>query len=448
MIWDFAESNPFCNATSNWLDQVEWVAKVLELLPLPATAGSVYQSDAATNPHDQGGLIIATDPPYYDNISYAELSDFFYVWLRPMLREIYPDLFAGILVPIQEEMIAAPRFDNANTRFESLLKQTLKHIRERCSEAFPSSIVYGYKQQEQEREGTTSTGWDTMLTALVSVGFQIIGTWPMRTELANRPNSLGANALASSVILVVRPRPEDAPVATRRQFIDELYSDLPKALDHLTREAHIAPVDLAQAAIGPGMEIYSRYARVETLAGEPVTVRDALMEINRVIARYDEREQGDFDLQTRFCLDWLRAHEYREGIYGQAELLSRAKNVDIQALADQGLLQADGGQVRLRQRGEYDHSQPRLQEMTAWEGLQRIAWHLSDEQGGGETGAAAIVRAMGGDADAIERLARILYNHYDRARDSANAVLYNGIVTSWQQIRSEADRGSEQGELL
>ena len=447
MMWDFAESNPFCTATQNWLAQVEWVAKALDNLSVEVNPGEVYQADASTTIYANNGPVIVTDPPYYDNISYAELSDFFYVWLRPLLRDIYPGLFAGILVPIEEEMIAVPRFDNARERFEGLLNKTLCLIRERCSPEFPSSIFYAYKQQEEEHEGRTSTGWDTMLSGLVNAGFQIIGTWPMRTERSARSNALSANSLASSVVLVCRPRPADAPTATRRQFLDALEAELPKALEQLTWEGHIAPVDLAQAAIGPGMQVYSRYRRVETIGGELVPVREALANINRVIAEYDERQQGDLDAQTRFCLDWFRQNGYNEGRYGEAEDLARAKNVSVEELRDaSGLLTAGAGVVQLL---ALDHYGPerrlRLGEMTAWEGCFRMAYHLDTnrEDGGGVEGAAAVARAMGSNAESVERLARILYNHYDRKGDSRNSVMFNNLVTEWSNIQDRAQAPEE-----
>ena len=447
MLWDFAETNFFSNSTQNWLGQVAWVAKAVERLPANSNSGKAHQADAATTILADGGPVIVTDPPYYDNINYADLSDFFYVWLRPLLRDTYPDLFSAILTPKDEEMVAhAQRFEHPREHFETLLQTTLRLIRSRCSPEFPSSIFYAYKQQEEERDGRTSTGWDTMLTAVVDTGFQVVGTWPMRTERAGRSNALDANALASSVVLVCRPRPENAPTATRRQLLDALEKELPDALDHLTRDSHIAPVDLEQAAIGPGMEIYSRYSSVETIAGEPVTVREALQAISGAIAHYDERQYGELDAATRFCVDWLRQHDYAEGGFGEAEVLSQAKNVAIGSLAQRGMLESDGGKVRLRGMGEYDHQQIPLQ-MSAWEGCLRVGWHLSDEHGGGVPGGASVVQAIGSDADSIERLARILYNHYDRKRDSANAVLYNTIVTEWPEIVQRADEPG-QGQMF
>ena len=330
------------------MGQIEWVAKVIERLSENANSGAAHQANASTTIYAEDGPVIVTDPPYYDNIGYADLSDFFYVWLRSPLRNVYPELFAGILTPKDEEITAIPsRFDDPRQRFEDLLNKTLKLIRKRCNSEFPSSIFYAYKQQEEEREGKTSTGWETMLSAIVSAGFEIVSTWPMRTERPRRPRVLDSNALASSVVLVCRPRADDAPTATRRQFFDALERELPAALDQLTQKGHIAPTDLAQAAIGPGMQIYSRYSSVETISGEPVSVREALAAINRAIADYDERQEGDLDSETRFCLDWFKQQGYEEGPYGDAETLARAKNITIGKLQGNGLLTAEGGRVKL-----------------------------------------------------------------------------------------------------
>ena len=438
MVWDFAEANLFSDSTQNWMGQIEWVAKVVERLPTDINSGNVYQADASTTIYAKDGPVIVTDPPYYGNIHYADSSDFFYVWIRSTLRNIYPDLFAGILTPKEEEMIESRfRFENPRQRFEELLGRTFRLIRERCNPEFPSSIFYAYKQQEEELEGRTSTGWETMLSAIISAGFQIVGTWPMRTE---RPTGVktGINVLASSVILVCRPRTNDAPTATRRGFFDALAKELPPALDQLTQKGHIAPTDLAQAAIGPGMQIYSRYSRVETISGEVVSVREALVAINRAIADYDERQEGDFDSETRFCLDWLKQHGYGEGAYGEAETLARAKNVAIAKLQDvDGLLIAGGGRVKLLPLDAFsDSEQLTLGNTTAWKGCFRMAYHLSREDGGGVSGAAEVGREMDGNVESVERLARILYNHYDRKGVSQNAVIFNNLVTEWGNIRS------------
>lgn len=448
MVWDFPEANIFSHSTQNWLNQVEWVAKVVERVPANVNPGLTYQVDASSTIKESGPIIV-TDPPYYDNIDYADLSDFFYVWLRPTMREIQPDLFASILTPKEEEMTAvSTRFENPRQRFEELMDKTLRLIRDRCSPEFPSSIFYAYKQQEEEREGRASTGWEAMLTAVVQAGFEVVGTWPMRTEKQNRPNSIGANALASSVVLVCRPRAQDAPTYTRREFLNALDTELPRALDHLTREGHIAPVDLAQAAIGPGMKVYSRYSRVETIGGSEVTVREALAAINQAIANYDERQEGELDPPTRFCLDWMKQNGFGEGQYGEAQTLAQAKNVSIEdELRDtHGLLTAHGGNVQLQPLEYYSANQmPSFGRMTAWEGAFRMAWNI-DHEDGSIQGAADVGRRMGSDLESVERLARILYNFFDRARDSRWAVLFNNLVTSWNDIQAEMSK-TPQGQM-
>ena len=451
MTWDFPETNPFSSSTKNWTDLLDGIAKVIERLPPNPVEGEVHQADATTTIHVDKGPVIVTDPPYYDNIDYADLSDYFYVWLRSVLRDTYPELFAGMLTPKDQEMTAIPgRFADPQQRFEDLLGQTLELIRERCSPEFPSSIFYAYKQQEEEREGRSSTGWETMLSAVVNAGFEVVGTWPMRTERMGGVKAR-ANVLASSVVLVCRPREETALTATRRQFLDALERELPAALDHLTREGHIAPVDLAQAAIGPGMQIYSRYSRVETIGGEPVPVREALAHINRVIAEYDEQAQGELDRETRFCIDWIKQYGHSTGEYGQAEDLARAKGTAVSSLRDNHrLLEAGFGDVNLLIEDDYGPNRRQaLQEMTAWEGCFRMTYHLdpSREDGAGIDGAATVARAMGSNADSVERLARILYNHYDRKGDSRNSVKFNNLVTEWPQILQRAqDPG--QGRLV
>ena len=445
MVWDYPEVNPFSNSTKNWMDLLEGVAKVVENLPATANNGESHQANATTTIYADNGPVIVTDPPYYDNISYAELSDFFYVWLRPLLREIYPDLFSGIMVPTQEEMIAAPRFENADERFESLLGQSLRLIRERCSPDFPSSIFYAYKQQEQERDGVTSTGWETMLTSLVDAGFQIVGTWPMRTE---RPTGVKAkaNTLASSVILVCRPRPAGAPVANRSEFIAALEREMPPKLDQLTREAHIAPVDLRQAAIGMGMAVYSRYGSVATLSGEPVTVRQALMAINDAVDAYLRQQAGELDSESRFCLDWLQTHPNGQGKYGDAENLARAYDlsVDDRLAQTHRLLNASRGEVSLYGMDDYHGDRaypPAGEEITAWECCQRMAWQMQiGDDRDGVAGCVPTARRAGARLDSIERLARILYDHHNARHESQLAVAFNNIVTAWPEITRETAR--------
>lgn len=459
IVWDFAEANPFSSSTQNWLGQIKWISEVVERFPTTANRGEVYQADAATTPYAIDSPVVVTDPPYYDNIVYADLADFFYVWLRKPLRGIYPELFAGMSTPKTEEMVAnARRFKNARVRFEELQHKTLRRIRERCSDQFPSSIFYAYKQREEDKDGIASTGWETMLTAIISAGFQIVGTWPMRTE---RPTGVkkGKNVLASSIVLVCRPRPESAQSIGYGGFLTALRSEMPAALDRLTREAHIAPVDLAQAAIGPGMEVYSRYSSVKTMRdGELVefTVREALMAINREIDNYHELQEGEFDPRTRFCLTWFKQHGYASAAYGEAETLAKASVVAIQPM-EARVLTAEGGRVQLLPPEAYGAVHPNaaasLPQITTWEACYLMVYQLNpaNEESGDVKGAARVARAMRDDAESsdvasVERLARLLYNHYDRLGDSANAVLFNNLVTSWQSIESRS-RQDEQKEI-
>jgi len=431
MTWAFAEANPFSTSTQNWMAQVGWIAKVVENLSISANKGEAYQADATTTRYAADGPIIITDPPYYDNIQYADLSDFFYVWLRPLLRDIYPELFAGMMTPRDEEIVAAPRFENPAQHFEDLLGKALIRMRQHCSDEFPTSIFYAYKQQEKEHDRITSTGWETMLTAVVSAGFQIVGTWPMRTE---QPKALktGKNALASSIVLVCRPRPKDARAITRNEFLQELKKEMLPALDRLTRISNIRPVDLAQAAIGPGMEVYSRYSKVTRISGEIVPIREVLKEINKEITEYHEKETGELDPESQFCLTWLQQHGYTDGNFGDAEGLSKAKDIDLAAMHDKLLLSARG-KVRLLKPEEYTESD-NSENMTAWEGCLRMVWHLSGvEKSGGISGCTTVARAMR-DYESAKRLAGILYTYYERRGDAESASRYNNLVTQWQYI--------------
>ena len=432
MTWSFAEGNPLSTSTQNWLAQIGWIAKVVENLPISANGGEVYQADATTTNHATRGPVIVTDPPYYDNIDYADLSDFFYIWIRPLLRDVYPDLFVSMLTPKEEEIVVIPsRFDNSQKRFEDLLGNALLRIRQHCSNKFPTSIFYAYKQQEEEQDGKTSTGWETMLTAIVNAGFKIISTWPMRTEQA-KAQKTGKNALASSIVLVCRPRLEDAPTITRNEFIQQLKKEMPPELERLTRIANIRPVDLAQAAIGPEMEIYSRYSKVIRVSGEIVPIREVLIHINNEIAAYLEKETGELDPESQFCLTWLQQHGYTEGNFGDAETLSKAKDVSIAAMHNKVLLR-QRGKVRLLKMEEYAERE-NSEDMTAWEGCLRMVWHLSgSENSDGISGCAGVARAMR-DFESAKRLARVLYAYYEARGDAASASDYNNLVTEWQYI--------------
>ena len=324
------------------------------------------------------------------------------------------------------------------------MQKALMGARQHCSNEFPTSIFYAYKQQEKEHDGITSTGWETMLMATVNAGFQIVGTWPMRTE-QSKGQKTGKNALASSIVLVCRPRSEDAPSITRNEFLQELKKEIPSALERLTRITNIRPVDLAQAAIGPGMEIYSRYSKVMRVSGEIMSIREALKHINNEIADYHEKETGELDPESQFCLTWLQQNGYMEGNFGDADGLSKAKDVNIAAMHNKVLLR-DRGKVRLLKVEEYAERE-NSEGMTAWEGCLRMVWHLSGaENSGGISGCAAVARAMR-DFESAKRLARVLYAYYEARGDAQSASDYNNLVTEWQYI-SESMGSPEQDMTL
>ena len=437
MVWDYAESNSFSESTQNWIGNVEWVAKVVQRLPMHVTSGHVYQADASTV-QIKNKPVIVTDPPYYDNISYAELSDYFYVWLRPLLRNTYSDLFPSISAPLDEEMIAAPRFKNADKRFEKLMNNTLNIIRKYSNPEFPVPIFYAYKQQEKEQDGTTSTGWDTMLSALARAGFQIVGTWPMRTERSARSNALKTNALASSIILVCRIRSSDAPIVSRREFINALRTELSGALRHM-RAGNIAPVDLAQASIGPGMAVFTRYAKVLNADGNELSVRDALILINQTLDEVLTEQEGDFDADTRWALAWFEQYRFDAEDFGLAETLSKAKNTSVEGMIDAGILESDAGKVRLLRPGDLpkDWDPQKDKRFTIWESTHHMIQVLDQ----GESMAADMMVRLGSDVENTRELAYRLYHMCERKGYAQEAQDYNALVQSWPEI-SRLARGA------
>jgi putative DNA methylase len=358
MVWDFAECNPLGDSTGSWAGAVGWVTGVMKESQTQKN-GVAEQLDAAVALMNIDTPVVSTDPPYYDNIGYADLSDFFYVWMRRSLGRVYPSLFSTLLTPKAQELIATPyRFNGAMTKAEDHfltgLGKAFRLMRVRAHPNYPLTVYYAFKQAEEDEndEGDgaiASTGWETILDGLLSAGFQITGTWPMRTERTARPREHGSNALASSIVLVCRPRPEDAPLATRREFLTTLRRELPPALRQL-QQGNVAPVDLAQAVIGPGMAVFSRYAKVLEADGSPMRVRTALQLINQELDAYFTEQEGDLDADTRFCLAWFEQHGMEEAAFGQADVLARAKNTAVEALARDGLLEARAGKVRLRGR--------------------------------------------------------------------------------------------------
>ena len=431
MLWDYAETNPFADAPSSWMEQVEWVAGVVEKLPSNTNTSEVYQADAATIAYGNDRPVIVTDPPYYDNIGYADLSDFFYVWLRPLLQEVYPNLFASILVPKGEEMVAAPRFPNSGKRFEELMRNALRLVRKHSTQDFPFCIFYAYKQAEENRGGRASTGWETMLSALILAGFQIVGTWPIRTELQRRMRSHDSNTLSSSVILVCRIHSTNNLVATRREFVDALRSELPIALSQM-QDSNIAPVDMAQAAIGPGMSVFTRYSKVLDASGEAVSVREALALINQTLDEVLAEQEGDFDADTRWAISWFTQSGFESGAFGVAETLSKAKNTSVSGMVEAGILQSGAGKVRLFLPRELpkDWDPKKDKRFTVWEAthhLVRVLYY-------GEAAAAQLMANLGPAAEAARELAYRLYHTCEQKNRSQEAQYYNALVQSWPEI--------------
>lgn len=434
MVWDFAEANPISDSSGNILLGIEQAAKMLEALGL-GTRGSASQADAATQSTSTDKLV-STDPPYYDNIGYADLSDFFYVWLRRSLRPVFPDLFATVAVPKAEELVATPyrhgSKEKAETFFLDGMTQAIHRIAERTHPAFPVTIYYAFKQSESnDVDGTASTGWETFIDAVIRAGFSISGTWPMRTEYTgNLKKNVGA--LASSIILVCLPRSSSAPTATRREFVTALKAELPQALAHLQR-GNIAPVDLAQAAIGPGMAVFTRYERVLDAEGAPLRVREALALINQTLDESLAEQEGDFDADTRWALTWFEQQGFAEGEYGLAEQLSKSKNTSVAGMENAGILESKRGKVRLLDPGELPEdwdpaTDPRL---TAWQIVHHLIRVL---EAGGEGAAAELLPRLGAKAEVARELAYRLYTVCERKKRAAEALSYNALVQSWPEI--------------
>ena len=442
MTWDYAESNPFSNSSGCFDNVFNLELQAFEgLVGRHAIPGIARQKDAQSD-NGMRGIVVSTDPPYYDNIGYADLSDYFYVWLRRSLRNTYPQLFSTMLVPKHEELVATPYRENrgkegARTFFEEGMFHTFKQVYEYAREDVPVTIYYAFKQSETESkndvESTASTGWETMLSAIIKAGFSITGTWPMKTEKPGRTIGNGTNALASSIVLVCRKRPEDAPMGTRRDFVMTLKRELGSALDKL-RSSNIAPVDLAQSAIGPGIGVYSRYSQVLEADGSPMTVRAALQLINQEVDAYFSDQDGELDRESRFCVDLYTQKAFDTIKFGEADVLARAKNVSIEGLAAQGLLASVKGNVHLLDRSEVservDFKAP------TWLTTQQLTHALEE---GGVTACAKIVsQTLGGRADGAKALAYRLFTIADKRNWQQEAFAYNSLVTAWPEIQSKA----------
>ncbi len=433
MTWDFVEANPLSESTGNFMGQLGYLVNAMLTLP-KASRGHVFQRDATVQDISLA-KVISTDPPYFDNVPYADLSDFFYVWLRRCLKPVLPDLFATLTVPKTEELVAfAYRHDSkalAGAFFMDGMTKAMHRLAEQAHPAFPVTIYYAFRQAETETEGTASTGWETFLDAVIQAGFAISGTWPMRTEYTGNLKTK-RNALASSIILVCRPRFASAPTATRRDFITALKTDLPEALANLQR-GNIAPVDLAQAAIGPGMAVFTRYSRVIEADGSTMTSRAALMLINQSLDEVLAQQEGEFDADTRWALIWFEQHGMEDGPFGDADNLSKAKNTAINGLVEAGIVNSRAGQVRLLKREELleDWSPAEDKRLTHWEAAQYMIRALERE---GESGAAQLLKQLGNNGEIARDLSYRLYNICERKKWASEALSYNGLVIAWPEI--------------
>ncbi len=441
MTWEITETNVFSKSSGNFMGQLAWVVKALAAASASAS-GRVDQISAKAMEYNE--LVISTDPPYYDNIGYSDLSDFFYVWLRSSLQEIHPQIVGTMLTPKVDELVANPYRhdgkDGAERFFVDGFNSVFRRIRQgRANSAVPMTVYYAYKQQDAEAEGTSSTGWHTLLNGLIETGWEITATWPVRSELANRPRSQASNALASSIVLACRPRPVDADSITRRLFVARLKSELPEALRTLMQGA-IAPVDLAQAAIGPGISVFSRYARVREADGSDMSVRDALLLINATLDEVLGEQESDFDPDTRFAVKWYRSYGWGTESSGLADQLARSTDTSIGALERGGIFEARGGRARLLSpenlsAGWTPQTDDRL---SIWEATVRLAAAMAD--GGVEKVAQLLpgLQEVRVDLDAVKELGFLLFHEAEKKKDAKDALLFNSLVSAWGDVNEQA----------
>lgn len=438
MTWDFPEAALLENTVGGFLPAARYIADCIETLPRSGGIGFALQENASTNT-TSASKVVSTDPPYYDNIGYADLSDFFYVWLRRGVREIFPNTFATVAVPKAEELVATPArhggSDAAESFFLDGMTRAIQRLADQAHPAFPVTIYYAFKQSDTSEEtGTSSSGWETFLAAVLKAGFAITGTWPLRSEQSSRIRGLSSNALASSVVLVCRKRNTDAATTSRREFIRELNAVLPEALDEMTRggvNSPVAPVDLSQAIIGPGMAIFSQYAAVLEADGTPMSVRSALQLINRFLA------EDDFDHDTQFCLHWFEQQGWATGKYGDADVLARAKGTSVGGLQASGVVDSSKGELRLLKWAEMprDWQPEKDTRLPVWEALHQLIRSLNQE---GESAAGGLLARMPARAESIRALAYRLYTLCERKGWAEEARAYNELVTAWSAIEQAA----------
>jgi len=440
MTWDFTEANPFSNSTGNWGNCIDWGFKTLDQLQI-GSAGQVVQQDAQSATYPQG-IVISTDPPYYDNIGYADLSDYFYTWMRRTLREVFPDLFAVLATPKSDELVATPyRHGNkeaAEAIFLDGMSKAIQRMANQSSVNYPATIYYAFKQSEIEQEGISSTGWATFLQAVVEAGYAVVGTWPLRTEMSNRMIASGTNALANSVVLVCRKKEPAAEIISRAEFIRALKRELPPAIAEL-QAANIAPADMPQSAIGPGMGVFSRYKAVLEADDSPMSVKAALQLINRELDEFLSDVQGEFDADTRFAITWFEQNGMAAGDYGTANNIATARGISVDSVKHAGIVESAAGKVRILKRDELlDDWDPATDaHLTVWECCQYLIRKLETD---GEYEAAVLLKKIGPDkADAVKDLAYCLYDICSNKRkDAKEATSYNALIAVWTELTRQA----------
>lgn len=443
MAWDFAEVNPFAGAAGDVGIALATMSKALLNLA-PEGAGRALQADASTRSFD--GSLICTDPPYYDNIGYSDLSDFFYVWLRRTLRDIYPDLLSTVLVPKAEELVANPYRHGgkggAEEFFEEGFHRVFENARASASPKYPIVVYYAFKQSESDDAGEASTGWETLLEGMIRAGWEITSTWPLRSERGGRMISVGTNALASSIVLSLRPRPDGSGTTDRRGFIGALEAELPEALRKL-QQGQIAPVDLPQAAIGPGMAVFSRFSAVLDPDGSKMTVRSALSRINEILDQVLNEQEGDFDATSRFAIAWYRQHGYGAGKFGDADNLARARNTSVDTMDRDEILTSRAGNVQLIKPSDLSWDYDVLKDLhtSNWEALHHLIKILERDgiAPSGDFLQAALTRRDGAiDADLVKELAHLLFRIAESNGWTKDALSFNALVTSWPEILAVA----------
>jgi putative DNA methylase len=440
IVWDFAEPNLFSGSAGDFGVTLSNMMRVISTLGA-GSIGSIIQQDAQTAKLP-AGAVLSTDPPYYDNIGYSDLSDFFLAWLRKSLRDVYPDLFSTLSAPKTDELIAAPYRhggrDKAEDFFLSGMRRAITNVAGQVSSDFPATIYYAFKQSEMVDEGVSSTGWATFLQAVFEAGFSVVGTWPVRTELANRIRGIGANALANSVVLVCRKKEVTAEAITRAEFIRALKRELPPAIAEL-QAANIAPADMPQSAIGPGMGVFSRYNAVLESNDRPMSVKAALQLINRELDEYLGGIQGEFDADTRFAITWFEQNGLKAGDYGTANNIATARGISVESVKHAGIVESQAGQVRVLRRDELDDQwEPGTdQHLTIWECLQHLV--RLHEKDGISYSTAVLLKKIGDKAEAVKDLAYVLYDiSANKRQDAKEATAYNALIADWTELSRQA----------